>query len=302
MINTGNRIELRHLRYFMAVAKEKNFRKASELLFITQPGLSRQIKQMEESLGVKLFNRTNKKVTITPAGEFLKKELVFTFNHLETTFRQLQLINDGQDGEIRLGFVNSAMQNLIPPLLKKMQTDFPNIHFSLKELSSSKQIEQLKSNEIDIGFVRSSTVPDRIHLKTIFKEKFAVVLPKSHVLNERSFRHVGQLAKEPFIMFSKEDSPGYYNKIMSICEQKGFTPQVSHRTVHDNTIFKLVESGLGVAIVPNSFRHGLNLNIKFIELRNITQEAKLSVVWEKENRNPALSKFIKLLEVEYNEK
>ena len=295
MINTGNRIEIRHLRYFMAVAKELNFRKASEILFITQPGLSRQIKQMEEALGVKLFNRTNKKVTITPAGAFLKKELAFTFNHLETIFRQLQLINDGQEGEIRLGFVNSAMQNLIPSLLKKMQIDFPNVHFSLKELSSSKQIEQLKSNEIDVGFVRSNIVPDSFNIKTIFKEKFAVVLPKSHHLNERNFRHVGQLSKEPFIMFSNEDSPDYYNKIMSICEQKGFTPQVSHRTVHDNTIFKLVESGLGVAIVPNSFRHGLNLNIKFIELRNINQEAKLSVVWTKDNRNPALTKFIDLL-------
>jgi DNA-binding transcriptional LysR family regulator len=301
MINQSNQIEIRHLRYFMAVAKEKNFRKASEQLFITQPGLSRQIKQMEDALGVKLFNRTNKKVSITPAGEYLLKELEFTFNHLESTFNQLQLINDGQEGEIRLGFVNSAMQNLIPPLLKKIQIDFPNIHFSLKELSSSKQIEQLNSNEIDIGFVRSNIVPDTLNIQTIFQEKFAVVLPKAHPLNERNFRHVGQLSKEPFIMFSKEDSPDYYNKIMSICEQRGFTPQVSHRTVHDNTIFKLVESGLGVAIVPNSFRHGLDLNIKFIELKNITQEAKLSVVWSKGNRNMALKKFLNLLLIDEKE-
>lgn len=295
MIINSNQLELRHLRYFMAVAKEKNFRRASEQLYITQPGLSRQIKQMEEVLGVKLFNRTNKKVTITPAGEFLEKELVFIFNHLDTTFHQLQLINDGQEGEIRLGFVNSAMQTLLPPMLKKMQENFPQIHFSLKEISSNKQLEHLLTNEIDIGFVRSNIVPDSLNIKTIFKEKFAVVLPTKHPLNERNFRHVGQLSKEPFIMFSQEDSPDYYDKIMSICENKGFTPQVSHRTVHDNTIFKLVENGLGVAIVPNSFQKGLNLDIKFIELKNIPQEAKLSVVWSKTNRNPALTKFLDLL-------
>lgn len=295
MINTGNQLELRHLRYFLAVAKELNFRRASEQLYITQPGLSRQIKQMEESLGVQLFNRNNKKVTITPAGAFLVKEAEFVFNHLETTFSQLQLINEGKEGEIRLGFVNSAMQNLIPPVLKKMQGVFPNIHFSLKELSSSKQIKQLLANEIDVGFVRANIVPEGLTIKTIFKEKFAVVLPKTHPLNERTFRHVGQLAKESFIIFSSEDSPDYYDKIMSICENQGFTPQVSHRTVHDNTIFKLVESGLGVAIVPSSFRHDSNWNVKFIELSNIPQEAKLSVAWAKNNRNLALSKFLDLL-------
>ena len=136
----SNQIELRHLTYFLAVAEELHFRKAAEKLFISQPGLSRQIKQMEDILETQLFERNKKKVSLTPAGYFLKKEVEFIFNHLEKVERQLKLVGDGNSGELRIGFLGSAMQKVIPQLLLNIKETYPKVRTSLEELSNFAQV------------------------------------------------------------------------------------------------------------------------------------------------------------------
>ena len=129
-------IELRHFSYFLAVAEELHYRKAAEKLFISQPGLSTQIKQMELILDVKLFERDKRKVSLTAAGTFLKGEVEFIMNHLSQTKKHLKLIDEGHLGEIRIGFLGSAMQKVIPNLLVKLKEKFPEIQTSLEELSN----------------------------------------------------------------------------------------------------------------------------------------------------------------------
>ena len=128
--------ELRHLTYFLAVAEELHFRKAAERLFISQPGLSRQIKQMEEMLEVTLFVRDKRNVKLTPAGMYLKKEVAYIFNHLDFTLKQTKLVDEGISGEVRIGFLGSAMQSVLPDLLIKADEVLPQIQFSLEELSN----------------------------------------------------------------------------------------------------------------------------------------------------------------------
>ncbi|MDC6350256.1 LysR family transcriptional regulator [Zeaxanthinibacter sp. PT1] len=295
LITTSNHIELRHLRYFLMVAEELHFRKAAEKLFISQPGLSRQIGQLEDLVGTPLFDRNKKKVSLTRAGEYLKEEVEFLLNHIEVTTRQLKLIGEGQLGEVRIGFLGSAMQQVIPDLLVELQQQYPNIRTSLEELSNNAQLSAILKDRLDIGFVRLARVPEGLKLKPVFEDTFSLVLPEDHWCAVETFRDIGQFAEENFILFAQDYSPLYYDTVMSICEQQGFSPRVSHKSVHAQTIFKLVENGLGISIVPTSLQHGFNMGVKFIELKSIPQRAVLSVIWKEDNRNQALDQCLKLL-------
>ena len=295
MITENYQVELRHFTYFMAVAEELHFRKAAERLFISQPGLSNQIKQMEELLGVELFVRDKRRVTLTQAGTFLKQEVGFLFGHVQKVKKQIKLIGEGSLGEVRIGFLGSAMQNVIPNLLLELQREQPNIHTSLEELSNRAQINSLMKGELDLGFVRLGHVPIDLEIRPVFEDTFSLVLPIDSNIDSLNFQGMYQVAKERFILFSREYSPLYYDTVMSICKDSGFQPYVSHKSVHAQTIFKLVENGLGIAIVPTSLKYGFQMKVKFIELKKISQRAVLSVVWKKENRNPVLKNCIELL-------
>ncbi|MCM4162575.1 MULTISPECIES: LysR family transcriptional regulator [unclassified Arenibacter] len=291
----GNQIELRHFNYFLAVAEELHYRKAAEKLGISQPGLSRQIKQMEEILEVKLFDRTKKRVSLTTSGEYLKSEIEFVLNHLEVTKKQLGHIRDGNFGEVRIGFLGSAMQEVIPELLIKLKQKFPGIQAHLEELSNNAQVSAILKGKLDMGFVCMSRVPEGLHMEPVYTDTFSVVLPELYPLLTREFRDVGQLAVENFILFAQDYSPLYYETVMGICEDAGFSPKISHKSVHAQTIFKLVENNLGIAIIPTSLQYGFQMKVKFIELKNIPQRAVLSVCWKEDNRNPALRHCINLL-------
>ena len=288
-------IEIRHIKYFLAIAEELHFRKAAERLFISQPGLSRQIKQMEESLGVLLFERHNRKVELTRAGEFLKTELKINLKNLEATFEHAKLLNDGKSGDLKIGYVGSAMQKIIPEVLIKFKREHQNVMVTLKELDNQKQIDNLFSLDIDLGFVRLERVPLGLEMKTILKESFCLVLPKNHHLDEDNFKSLKQFKDESFILFDSKYSASYYEKVMQIFNDSGFEPIISHNTIHSGSIYKLVENNFGISIVPKSLIDKNNQNIKFIELKKIKQKTTLSVVWNTNNRNPMLKTIIELM-------
>ena len=285
-------IELRHFSYFLAVAEELHYRKAAEKLFISQPGLSTQIKQMESILEVKLFNRDKKRVSLTPAGVFLKGEVEFMMNRLSQTKRHLKVIDKGYLGEIRIGYLGSAMQKVIPSLLLKLKDTSPEVHTSLEELSNHAQLSALVKDKLDIGFVRLASVPNGLKIKPVFSDTFSLVLPIDFPIDEHNFKGIHQLADSEFILFSRDYSSSYYDTIISICEDAGFSPKVSHKSVQALTIFKLVENKLGISIVPTSLQYGFKMKVKFIELKEIRQRAILSVAWKSDNRNPVLQRCL----------
>ncbi|MDO7628225.1 MAG: LysR family transcriptional regulator [Flavobacteriaceae bacterium] len=291
----SNQIEHRHLRYFLAVAEELHFRKAAEKLFISQPGLSRQIKQMEQDLGVTLFERNNRRVALTKTGDYLQKELQINLKNLEDILAHSKLIHHGKEGHLTLGFVGSAMLQIIPAILKQFNSKFPKVMFKLEEMDNQKQIEGLLSQEIDVGFVRLERVPRSLEIHTVLKETFCLVLPKNHTVNKRNFKNLSQFKDSPFILFDPEYSASYYEKVMQIFDGCGFAPIISHNTIHASSIYKLVENNLGVSIVPKSLQFGYDMNVKFIELDAIPQRAFLSIAWSKNNRNPMLQNILQLI-------
>jgi len=291
----STQIELRHLRYFKAVAEELHFRKAAERLFITQPGLSRQIKQLETEMGVDLFIRTKRTVALTETGAYLLGEVDFILNHLDHVLRSAALIANGEEGELRVGFVGSAMHDFLPGLLKTLNEDFPGISTSLEQLSNRKQIDAIEDNHLDIGFIRTQSVPLGFNRLKVKEDTFSLVVPKDHFLTQKNYVSVKQLEHEDFIFFSRNYSYDYFELIISIFQDQGFTPKVINRSVDLNTIFRLVENKMGLAIVPSVLKMGFDLDIRFIELKNIPQRTILSAVWKESNRNPVLPKFLDLV-------
>lgn len=288
-------LEFRHLRYFLAVAEDLHFRKAADRLFISQPGLSRQIKELEEHLGIRLFDRNNRKVTLTKAGSYLRKELTVYFTRLDEIVNHSKLLHEGLDGNLKFGYVGSAIQKLIPDLLLKFRKTHPSALINLTELDNKKQIDALLNHEIDIGFVRMERVPRGLEILPTMQDTFSLVLPKNHRINKSNFKNLSQLKDEHFILFDSSYSESYYEKVMRIFDDSGFSPIVSHTTVNASSIYRLVENDFGVSIVPTSLKLGYDMNIKFIELKNITQRTTLKIVWNKENFNPLLKHFLNLL-------
>jgi DNA-binding transcriptional LysR family regulator len=291
----GYQIELRHLRYFLAVAEELHFRKAAEKLFISQPGLSRQVKLLEEELGVILFERHTRKVVLTKVGEYLKEEFTLQLKTLSHTLDTAKLLQDGKKGALKIGYVGSAMQDVIPNLLLSFEKKHPNIVFNLKEIDNQKQLDGLLDFSLDIGFVRLERVPRALEIKTILKESFCLVLPQDHAINEFNFKNLVQFKEESFILFDAKYSASYYEKVMQIFDDCGFTPLISHNTIHSSSIFKLVENNFGISIVPKSLAQKRGHQIKFIELDMISQKTTLSVIWNQKNSNPILQDVLELL-------
>lgn len=294
----GYQLELRHLKYFLSVAEELHFRKAAELLYISQPGLSRQIKEMEKELDIQLFKRTNRKVVLTEVGEYLQKELKVHLKELESIIHHAKLLNDGLLGELKLGYVGSAMQEIIPKLLISFKEKHPNIFFNLTEMDNQKQMNSLMSGDIDIGFVRLIRIPRGLKSHVILKEPFCLVLPNKHPVSSKNFKELSQFKDESFILFDPKYSPAYFEKVMQIFDDSGYAPIVSHKTIHSTSIFKLVENNFGVSIIPKSLQSSHVKGVKFIELNNIPQRTTLSVVWNVNNKNLLVKDLLKELKVE----
>lgn len=289
-------LELRHLKYFLAVAEELHFRKAAEKLFISQPGLSRQIKELEDNLKLELFERHNRKVELTPAGEYLQVEIHRIFNQLDSVFNHAQLLHEGFEGNLKFGYVGSAMHDVIPPLLLSIREKFPKITFDLKEMDNQEQIENIIHHQIDFGFVRLEKVPRGIEIHPVHRDTFSLVLPTNHHINESNFKSLKQLEDEPFILFDPSYSASYYTRMMKIFEDSGFEPKISHKTTHANTIYSLVENNFGVSIVPTSMQKGFAMNVKFIELDYLPHRTTLQVIWNSKNSNPVLKNITSLIE------
>ncbi len=293
MITLSNQISYTRLRYFLKVAELLHFRRAAEALYISQPGLSRQIKQMEEELGIRLFERHNRKVRLTASGRYLKESIGVHFKQLDEILLHAKLLQSGMQGRLRLGYVGSAMQQLIPRLLLTFEATTPDVRIHLKELDNQSQIEALISNEIDVGFVRMERVPAILEMRPAEEETFSLVLPSDHPIDACSFESLAQFEAEHFILFDPSYSESYYEKVMQIFDDSGFRPTVSHSTVNASSIYRLVENHFGISIVPTSLQQGYDLDIKFIELTGIRQRTALKVVWNPHNHNPVLSPFIR---------
>ncbi len=295
MITTDYQIELRHIRYFLTVAEELHFRRAAERLYISQPGLSRQIQQLEDRLQIKLFIRHNRKVELTQAGIYFRQELSEYLSELDQIIDRTKMVQDGMTGHLKLGYVGSAIQEAIPKLLVEIRQLYPKIIFDLEPMSNQSQIESLLNKQIDFGFVRMERVPMDLVLRPFVEDTFSLVLPADHRITATTFSSLDQLKEERFILFDPTYSDSYYDTVMQLFDDAGFAPAVTHNTVDASTIYRLVENNFGISIVPTSLTHGFDMKVKFIELDQISQRTVLNIVWHGQSHNPIVRRVLDLI-------
>ncbi|MFP5040545.1 LysR family transcriptional regulator [Parasediminibacterium sp. JCM 36343] len=262
-------MELRHLRYFLALAEELSFIKASEKLFISQPPLSRQIKELEDELNARLFDRNNKRVQLTEAGKYFEKEVRQLLQNLDNIALKTQKISKSVSGEFRIAYISSTFSGDIAELIKFLSDKYPFVNFRLYEMPTASQIASLEQGEIDLGIIRAPLYSPKIKGTPWFRDSFSVVFNKQKI-NLASEDEIGKLKEETFVFFNKEYAPNYYNSLLEICAFYGFIPKVVHEANNISSIIQLVKNGLGTSIVPTNILKSHNYpELGFIELKKV---------------------------------
>ncbi len=288
-------MELRHLRYFVAVAEELHFGRAAKRLHMAQPPLSQQIKQFEDELGFQLFCRTKRSVQLTAAGDRFLLDTYAIFQRLDQAVEAGRRISRGEQGKLAIGFVSSAAYSVLPPILLRFRAQFPAIALTLQELTTNVQIQQLQDNRLDIGFVRpplDTSLVSTLSQQPILKEPFMVALAQSHPLAQQTQVAIADLALESFIIFPRAHAPGLYDQIISLCQQGNFSPHVVQEAVQMQTIVSLVAAGIGIALVPQSLHNLQRVGVVYRPLLESTPQAAIDLVWRTEDRSPTVQHFL----------
>jgi DNA-binding transcriptional LysR family regulator len=288
-------METRLLKYFSVLAEELHFGKAAKRLHISQPPLSRQIKDLENELGVRLFNRTKRKVQLTAYGKYLKHESNILFNQIDVMKNHLELMKNGAVGQIKIGYVGDFMHSVFPDILSELKHEYPKIDTILLESDTESQISSLRTGLIDIGFVRTPIEVKNIIINPIYKETFSLILSKSHPLSSRKKIPLKELADAPYIGFSPKCPPPLSKSVMSICNRVGFSPKVIHKALQINSIVKLVENNIGYSIIPIGPKAVFKENVKFFELKNYPERAEMSLAYNPKLIDEIQKKIVNLV-------
>lgn len=285
-------MELRHIRYFLALAEELNFSRAAERLYISQPPLSRQIKELEEEIGAELFHRTKQEVQLTNAGREFLHQAYQIIDQVEQALISTRLSSTGKVGELRIGF--SGAVNDIIPTLKKYQEIYPKVRLTLKHLTSTEQIKALNEKEIDLANVSVPIYHEKIQTIPLKKLLFKVVLPEKHNLSMRKKVYLHDLKDENFILTSKSAGVLFYETIMSFFQNLDFKPNISVQAHDLQTVLTLVGEGMGISMSPSPFVPTKGIVMREIEGIDLKLDARLA--WRTDNQSEVLKEFLKFFE------
>lgn len=245
-------MELKQLRYFVAVAEELHFGRAARRLFISQPALSFDIRRFEEQLGVRLLERSNKSVSLTNAGRVLLDEARRLLQQAEEVAEITAQSAHGLAGRLRIGFVNSMLYRGLPEAVQRFESDHPSMEIVLKEMNTAEQTRALQQMQIDLGFAHWGHFPAEVESGVLTSEAFLCCLPTHHPLAKRRQIDLRRLSDEPFILFPRSVSPHYHDQIVATCVDAGFSPKIRHEARLFSTVVTMVEFEMGVALVPQA--------------------------------------------------
>ena len=245
-------MELRQLRYFVAVAEELHFRRAAERLHMSQPPLSHQIRLLEDELGCELLARTRRRVEMTPAGEAFLRDARAVLADLDRAAHNARRIHEGQTGTLRVSFAGSALLSLVPRVVQRLSATHPAIDIELHERSTSDQIRALAAGATDLGLAPLPVGDADVEIEVLVREPTVAAVPASHPLARARELTLGLLAEYPFVLFPREQAPGYHDLLMTSVTSAGTPPRVIQQASETQTIIGLVAAGVGVSLVPAS--------------------------------------------------
>jgi DNA-binding transcriptional LysR family regulator len=283
-------MELRHLRYFVAVAEEKHFGRAAAHLRIAQPPLSRQIQALEKELGFALFERTRRQVELTPAGKVLLEHARRIFESVDLAVHEAERASRGESGRIVVAYPSTFAYSGLPEVVRAFRGKFPVVEIVLRELAPQDQVEALRDGTVDVGFLRAPVEEPGLSSELVRSEALVAALPNGHPLAARKVVPLALLAKEPFVMFPRVRGPAYFDHLIRLCNDAGFTPRIVQEAPQLD-IVSLVAAGLGVALLPASIR---KIRRAGIALRPLVgnPRTELVVAWSSRNPSTVLREFL----------
>lgn len=291
-------MDLKQLRYFVAVAEELHFGRAAKRLFISQPALSFDIRKFEDELGVQLLARTSKSVALTNAGEVLLGEARRLLLQAQEAQRLTIRSASGLAGRLKIGFVNSMLYRGLPSAVRRFEADYPNVEVVLKEMNTHEQAQAILRAQIDVGYAHWGTFPPEIAADTILSEPFLCCLPATHRLARRRRVDLAALAHEPFILFPRDAAPHYHDLIIAQCVSAGFSPQIRHEARLWQTVLTMVEFEMGVALVPSVLREVRSERLRYLPLAGDALESRTLQLRRSNEREPVAECFGEYLDDE----
>lgn len=244
-------MELRHLRYFRAVAEDLHFGRAAERLHIAQPPLSQQIRQLERELDVALFTRSTRRVELTPAGSAYLKRAIAVLDEVEDAGQQARRIAAGTEGHLSIGCVGSATYSILPRLVRVLRDELPLVDISIRgEMLAPAQLDALRAGDIDVALLRPPISDGAIRAEVLRRDRLIAALPAEHPLTQRSTVALGDLRDEDFIAHAGQGRSVMGGLLVAVCADAGFAPHIRHEVSETSTLVTLVAAGVGVAVVP----------------------------------------------------
>lgn len=292
-------MDVRQLRYFVAVAEELSFSQAARRLNMSQPPLSQQVKALEEALGSPLLERTKRSVRLTEPGRLLLAQARAILAQIDQAGDEVRRAARGEAGEIRIAFTGSVpMFEPFPRFIQAFRERFPGVRVELGHLSTGAQLQAIADRRIDAGFLRPSHQfvpgPD-IEVRNIWEDELMAVLPSGHRLaSKRGGVRVADLADEPFIHFPRGIGCGLLDHVMGLCSQAGFAPRVAQEAREGVTILALVAAGTGISILPDTYRHAGIPGVVQRPLASADSGSRLLLAWRRAERSPLLGRFLEM--------
>ncbi len=275
-------VELRHLRYFIAVAEELHFGRAAARLRISQPPLSQQIQILEEQIGARLLARTNRSVSLTAAGQQFLTDARQILSQVDMAAARAGRLHNGETGELRIGFTSSApFISGVSDSLSTFRKRYPDVHIQMREINTRQQIAPLNDGELELGLMRNTILPETLSWKLVLREPLLAMVHREHPLAGLPVISLRQLAHEPFVFFDPHVGTGLYDDILGLLHRFSLSPYITQEVGEAMTIIGLVSAGLGVSILPASFQRVRLSDVVWLPLLEQEARSEMWLVWPK---------------------
>ena len=289
-------MELRQLRYFIAVAEEQSFSRAAVRLHVSQPPLSMHVKGLEDELGIRLFHRSNRGVALTPAGQVFYDEIRSVLRRLDQARIKAQNAGNGERGTLSVGFVSIADYGVLPPALKRFREQFPHVEVHLHELTTDAQTREIRAGRLDIGIGLAPVDEVDLTFETVLRERLLLAAPTGHrLIKSDGAVRLKAFSNESFIIPPRDIAPGLYDLIISQCRASGFTPKINQHARQMQTVIGLVASGMGFALVPSSVKNLKRAGVQYRALRGATDSVELGMLRARDEDGPLGNHFVAVL-------
>jgi DNA-binding transcriptional LysR family regulator len=289
-------MELRHFRYFVAVAGEENVSRAARKLHVSQPGLSRQIRDLEAEIGFQLFERSAKSLRLTESGKVFLVEARAVLQHADDAVKKARAVSGGTNGEINVGYAPSLTVRILPPALRAFQEQFPNVRVALHDLSTEEMLAQLGEKKLQVALtVRPAPKLLRgLRFEELARYEMCVAVNPKHPLAKAKFVSLEQVAREPLIAYSRKDYPEYHVMLEKLFAPVGRKPRIAGEHDSVTSLIAAVESGRGCALVPDCVACMVGERLRLLPLRPALPPIPVAAIWREESETELVRRFVAL--------